>query len=304
MIKRHFVLMMICLTAASSIVAQPANIAAQFPEGTRFYQNIPYAGDTLKKHLLDIYLPKPTDQSAGKLPVVVWIHGGAWMVNDKYADMSYMKNTVRQFIEKGYALVSIDYRHSTTAIFPAQVQDCHAALNFIDAHAAEYQLDNKRIVLIGFSAGGHLANLLSLSLNNNVKDFYPSEKTPSYSLRGVIDFYGPVDLLMMEAKSDPKETTPITRLLGDAAIVRPDLARRASPAFYVDKDDPPFFIVQGEKDESVPYQQSVMLKAMLDHVSVRNRIIIVKDAPHYGPMFDSEEIRQGMFQFLQEIFSR
>src|ERR1700744_5112326 len=76
-----------------------------FPKGTVLYGNIPYANDTLKKHLLDIYLP-PTGKSS--YPVVIWIHGGAWMSNDKYADMGYMKETLKGFIDSGYAVASID----------------------------------------------------------------------------------------------------------------------------------------------------------------------------------------------------
>lgn len=93
-----------------------------FSKGTVFHSNIPYAGDTLKKHLLDIYLP---ENAKGKLPLVAWIHGGAWNHNDKYADMGYMKSTVKEFVDNGYALASIDYRFSTTAPFPAQIQDCN-----------------------------------------------------------------------------------------------------------------------------------------------------------------------------------
>ena len=82
-------------------------------------------------------------------------------------------------------------------------------------------------------------------------------------------------------------------------LKRPDLARKASPVTYVDKNDPPFFIVNGEKDESVPYQQSLVLKSSLDLAGVPNEITIVKDAPHYGAMFDAEEIRLKLFSFLK-----
>src|SRR5687768_15416133 len=88
--------------------SQPSPVQSIFPEGTITYSNIPYANDTLKKHLLDIYLPP---RAGSKTPLIVWIHGGAWKMNDKYADMSYMKNTIRGFIDSGYALASIDYRH-------------------------------------------------------------------------------------------------------------------------------------------------------------------------------------------------
>src|SRR3569833_1490629 len=89
--------------ANAQIAAKVQNI---FPTGTVVHGNIPYAGDTLKRHQLDVYLPP---NAKGNLPLVIWVHGGAWMLNDKYADMSYMKNTVRSFIDSGYAFASIDF---------------------------------------------------------------------------------------------------------------------------------------------------------------------------------------------------
>src|ERR1039458_3984017 len=90
-----------------------------FPAGTIVDENIPYANDTLKKHQLDIYFPPAKKLS---YPLIVWIHGGAWMLNDKHADMGYMTNTLKLFMDKGYAVASVDYRYSTTAPFPAQIQ--------------------------------------------------------------------------------------------------------------------------------------------------------------------------------------
>jgi acetyl esterase/lipase len=285
-----------CLTITCYSQA-PERVKAWFPVGTIFHQNIPYAGDTLKKHLLDIYLPA---NATATTPLVIWVHGGGWRVNDKYADMGYMKNTVRSFIEKGYALASIDYRHSTTAPFPAQAQDCNAAIQFLYDNATKYKLNKDKFALIGFSAGGHLASLIALALNNNVSDFYPANKKPSFKIKLVLDFYGPSDFLSFVGAADPNITSdPISTLLGASPIKRPDLSERASPVTYVDKNDPPFFIVHGEKDNDVPYQQSVLLQSYLDLAKVKNELTIVKDAPHYGEMFDVEEIRGRLFAFLE-----
>jgi len=269
-----------------------------FPENTIVYGNIPYANDTLIKHQLDIYLPPG---KIGKLPLVVWIHGGAWMMNDKYADMGYMKKTVAGFIDSGYALASINYRYSTDAIFPAQIQDCYQALEWLYQHADKYHLDKDRIALIGFSAGGHLANLLGLSRNNDVSSFYPATGRPHFSIRCVLDFYGPSDLVMVANNPDTvinNMRNPVSILLGAMAVDRPDIAKKASPATYVDKNDPPFFIVQGEKDESVPNTQSRMLSSWLTLSGVPNELVLVPNAPHYGVMFDADWIRTKLFSFL------
>jgi len=275
----------------------PTRILQMFPDGTVFHQNLPYANDTVKKHLLDIYLPS---QSRSPLPLVIWVHGGAWRENDKYADMGYMKNTIRSFIEKGYALASIDYRHSTTAIFPAQIQDCNTAIEFLYQNSTKYNIDKTRFILIGFSAGGHLASLLALSSNQNIPEFYVKSK-PSFRIKAVLDFYGPSDFLLFVGNGSPSDTgDPISTLLGASPLKRPDISKLASPSSYVDKNDPPFFIVHGEKDDSVPLSQSYLLQSLLTLANVKNELTIVENAPHFGEMFDTEDIREKLFAFLKE----
>ncbi|WP_229253785.1 alpha/beta hydrolase [Dyadobacter sp. NIV53] len=274
----------------------PDRIRNIFPQGTVFHENISYAKDTLKKHLLDIYLPPNVK---GPLPLVIWVHGGAWMHGDKYADMGYMKNTIQQILNDGYAFASIDYRQSTDAIFPAQIQDCNQAVEFLYSNATKYQIDQNKIALIGFSAGGHLASLLGLSGNNNVKQFYYNGKTPAFKIKAVIDFYGPSEFLAFTPQTDaPNKDDAIGKLLGATIIERPDLAKWASPNTYVDKNDPPFLIFNGQKDESVPYTQSLLLASYLKLAGVKHDITIVKDAPHYGEMFDVEAHRDKIKKFL------
>lgn len=288
------------LPAAPLRAQMPSRIREIFPGDVKIYENINYAGDTLTKHLLDIYLPP---KAGSKTPLIVWVHGGAWMVNDKYADMSYMKNTIRAFIDHGYALASINYRYSTEAVFPAQIQDCNQALEFLYRQAGKYQLDKDRIALIGFSAGGHLVNMLGLSQNDRIADFYPTPEPPSFHIKCIMDFYGPSDLLMLASNPDTainNARNPVALLLGATQIDRPDLARRASPVAYIDKNDPPFIIVQGEKDQSVPNTQSKVLHNWLTLAGVPNELIVVPNAPHYGEMFDAEYIRTALLAFLNK----
>ena len=190
--------LLICVCFIQYAHAQTSPVQDIFPKGTVTYSNVAYADDTLTKHLLDVYVPQG---AKGNLPLVVWIHGGAWMLNDKYADMGYMKNTVKGFIDSGYALASINYRYSTDAVFPAQIQDCNEAIEYLFNHAAQYKIDRSRIAVIGFSAGGHLASLLALSNNNAVKDFYPAAKAVHFKIKAALDFYGPSDFIMIDRKS-------------------------------------------------------------------------------------------------------
>lgn len=291
-------LFFICIIQGSQAQA-PSYVQSIFPAGTITHSNVPYANDTLKRHLLDIYLPQ---NALNNTPLIVWIHGGAWMFNDKYSDMGYMRNTLKGFIDSGYAVASIDYRYSTEAVFPAQIQDCNQALEYLYQHAAQYKLDKNRIALIGFSAGGHLASLTGLSNNNAVKEFYPAAGKPTFKIKCVLDFYGPSDFVALGSFPDTSvnnAANPVSLLLGALPIDRPDLAKRASPTTYVDKDDPPFLIVQGEKDESVPYTQSKLLSGWLTVTGVKNELIIVPNAPHYGEMFDAAYIRKSVFSFVR-----
>jgi acetyl esterase/lipase len=268
-----------------------------FPKGTVLHGDIPYNSDTLKKHLLDIYLPA---NAKGKMPLVIFVHGGGWLANDKYADMGYMKNTLAEILSAGFALASIDYRFSTTAPFPAQIQDCNRAITFLYDNADKYGFDKNKFALMGFSAGGHLASLVGLSLNNNVKDFFMPGTSKVFRFKGVVDFYGPAELILFPGNNDIN--SPESILIGAVPLTRPDLAKAASPVNYVDKGDPPFLIIHGEKDDLVSPKQSQLLSAWLTLSKVPNELIIVKDAPHFGVMFDAAEIRTKVLGFLQTAF--
>jgi acetyl esterase/lipase len=210
--------------------------------------------------------------------------------------MGYMKKTVAEIVGAGYALASIDYRFSTQAIFPAQIQDCNRAVSFLFDNADKYGFDRTRFAVMGFSAGGHLASLLGLSNNTNVANFFMPGTSQLFTIKAVVDFYGPAELILFPGADNEK--SPEGLLIGAAPLARPDLAKAASPVTYVDKNDPPFLIIHGEKDELVSPRQSQLLSAWLNVVGVPNDVIMVKDAPHFGAMFDAEDIRVKVMSFL------
>jgi acetyl esterase/lipase len=270
-----------------------------FPKGTTLHGNIPYNNDTVPKHLLDIYLPP---NAKGKVPLVIFVHGGGWLVNDKYADIGYMKKTVAEIVSSGFALASIDYRFATQAVFPAQMQDCNRAISFLVDNADKYGLDKNRIAVMGFSAGGHLASLIGLSKNNNVGSFFMEGTNKAFNFKAVVDFYGPAELILFPGNNDPK--SPESLLIGATPLSRPDLAKAASPVTYVDKNDPPFLIIHGEKDEIVSNKQSQLLSSWLKVAGVKNELVIVKDAPHFGVMFDADDVRNKVITFIKKHMSK
>jgi acetyl esterase/lipase len=266
-----------------------------FPTGTVIHDNVPYNNDADPRHLLDLYLPA---NAQGKVPLVIFVHGGGWISNDKYADMGYMKKTIAEIVSSGFALASIDYRLATQAVFPALIQDCNRAASFLYDNANKYGLDRTRFAVMGFSAGGHLASLMGLAQNNNVASFYLPNTTKAFRFKAVVDFYGPSELTSLKSSEDPK--SPEAVLIGAAPLARPDLAKVASPVTYVDKNDPPFLILHGEKDNIVPNQQSKLLHGWLQVVGVPSELIIVKDAPHFGAMYDVDDIRNRVIGFLKK----
>ena len=293
-----FLMLIMSMVFHAVTIAQPpssSQVQARLPKGTIIHGNIPYNNDTLKKHLLDIYVPA---DAKGKVPLVVFIHGGGWIGNDKYADMGYMPNTVSAMLNNGMAVASIDYRFATQAVFPAILQDCNKAVSFLFDNADKYSLDKNNIALMGFSAGGHLASLLGTSQNNKVSNFYFPNTYRAFRYKAVVDFYGPIDLVLLPGNEDEKSPEGI--LIGAAPLSRPDLAKAASPITYIDKNDPPFLIYHGEKDSIVSNKQSKLFSAWLNHYGVKNELTIVKDAPHFGTMYDVEEIRNKVIVFLTQ----
>lgn len=295
------IILLVLLTSAFTYAQPPSPsvIQGRLPKSTIIHGNIPYNNDTLKKHLLDIYLPADVK---GKLPLIVFIHGGGWIGNDKYADMGYMPNTINAMLESGFAVASIDYRFAMQAVFPAILQDCNKAVSFLYDNADKYNIDKSKFALMGFSAGGHLASLMGTSQNNKVSNLYFPASYRPFKYKAVVDFYGPTDLVLLPGNEDEK--SPEAILIGARPLERPDLAKAASPITYIDKNDPPFIIFHGEKDNIVSNKQSKLFSAWLNHFGVKNELTIVKNAPHFGTMYDVEEIRIKVIAFLKQHLSK
>ena len=225
---------------------------------------------------LDLYCP---EKVSGPLPVIVWIHGGAWRRGGK------RKCPAVALVPDGYAVASIDYRLSGTAPFPAQIEDCKAAVRWLRANAAKYNLDADRIGAWGMSAGGHLAALLGTS--GGVPELEGSGDNMQYSSRvqAVCDVAGPADLPAL-TNVGPKAMAAIEALLGGPLEKDQAKALAASPMHYVSKDDPPFLIVHGEGDRVIPVEQSQRFYEELRKAGV-NATLKTPQVGHQGVMMDA-----------------
>ena len=275
-----------------SIKALPAQIL----------RDIEYARVEDRSIQLDLYLPE--DQ--GPFPVIIWIHGGGWTSGDK--DLDPNDPQVRQ-VGRGYAVASINYRLSQQAKFPAQIEDCKAAVRWLRAHASNYNLDPSRIAVWGSSAGGHLAALLGTS--GDVVELEGSEDNRGYSSRvnAVVDWFGPTDLLRMSADSLPfpcnfldhnSPFSPESLLIGCAIQTCPDKTDKANPIKYASADDPPFLIMHGDRDCLVGPQQSRRLFDALTAVGAKATVKFISGAGHGGSQFDEAENRKLVEDFLDE----
>jgi len=234
--------------------------------------------------LLDLYTPH-----AGPAPVVLFLHGGGWRLGTRSTFCPTWRDWVptpfHRLVAAGFAVASVDYRLSGEAVFPAQLHDVTAAARWLHTRADELHLDADRIVAWGESAGGHLAALLGLTAGRS--DLEIGGGAPVPALAGVVDWYGPADLLTLQSQARPdaiaRSDTPDSReamLIGAPIPEAPELARRASPVSYVHRSAPPFHIAHGAADRFVPVGQSRELTQVLRGAGVPVTLHVVPNADH------------------------
>jgi acetyl esterase/lipase len=266
----------------------------QIPDSVRVEKNIPYAGTKDPRQALDVYLPK-SPKGDKPLPVVVNIHGGAFRMGDKNMGVNEFIGLVAG---GDYAAVSINYRLSGQAIWPAQIHDCKAAIRWVRANARKYNFDSENVGVIGGSAGGHLAAMLGTSgsveaLEGDVGLY----RGTSSKVKCVVDQFGPSDLVAMGGSHDSPES-PESLLIGGAVQENKAAARAASPITYVSRDDPPFLILHGTADPAVPFNQSERLSRALTETGVDCLFVPVTGAGHGG--FRSPEVSNRIRQFFDK----
>ena len=256
--------------------------------------DLPYAETDNPRQTLDLYLPKKRvgDQP---LPVVVFIHGGAWRAGDKRGGA----RTVVPLVETGqYVGVSIGYRLTGEAVWPAQIHDCKAAIRWLKANAQKYQFDADRIGVTGTSAGGHLVAMLGTSGDSADLDGELGGHLDQNSrVACVVDQFGPSDLLSMGG-SHNNANSPESILVGGPLQETKATAIQASPTNYVTKQDPPFLFIHGTDDPLVPFQQSELLHEKLQTAGVASLLVPVEKGRHGN--FGTPEVAVRMKQFFDK----
>ena len=240
-----------------------------------------YADNDNPRQKLDLYLPAKRNGDK-PLPVIVFIHGGGW----KGGDRSAGNRQLETFVASGdYAGVSVGYRLTNEAQWPAQIYDCKAAIRWIRGHAKEFKLDADHIAVWGSSAGGHLVSILGTSGDvPALEGRLGSNLTQSSRVTCVVNYYGPEDFITMVTQESTVDRTtrdyPEALLIGGRVQDIPDAAKMASPVTYISKDDPPFLTAHGTKDPLVPFQQAQELHKGLKEAGVSSTLVTMKNGGH------------------------
>jgi acetyl esterase/lipase len=242
--------------------------------------NVAYGTD-VSQHM-DIYLP--ANRSAAKTKSLILIHGGGWSSGSRHNFTSYLDSFKRRMPD--YAIFNVDYRLVTPrTVFPAQENDIKAALEFITAHAAAYRVNTSGFVLLGVSAGAHLALLQAY-------------KNASPKIAAVIDFFGPTDLTVMYNKPWNVLIPDLLRnLIGGTPQTNASGYRNSSPVSFINPATPPTLIFQGKQDYIVDISQSELLHQKLKQAGVINKMVVYKNAGHgwYGETLRDSFDKIGAF---------
>ncbi len=272
----------------------------------RKFLDIPYAHVSPAQRL-DIYLP---DEGAGPFPVILSIHGGAFMIGDK-ADAQLLP--FLEGLKRGYAVVAVNYRLSWEARFPALVHDAKAAVRWVRANAGRYHLDPARVAAWGASAGAYLASMLGVSAGiGELEDVSLGNREQPCDVQAVVAWFGPTDFAKMdeqlaawglaqpELQPHSAPDSPESLLLGAPILEVPELVQKANPETYIRPGAPPFLLQHGTRDVLVPPLQSIHLAEKLAEVLGRDRVTLelLPGAGHADPQFESPQNVARVLDFV------
>jgi acetyl esterase/lipase len=258
---------------------------------------------------LDIYWPEDGD---GPFPVIVSIHGGAFMGGDK---RDVQITSMLKALKRGYCVVGVNYRMSGEAKFPALVHDIKAAIRWIRANAELYLFDPNKIAAWGGSAGGYQSLMAGVSAGiSELDDLSLGNADQPSHVQAVVDWFGPTDFLKMDAQlaesgmAPPEEfshsgsNSPESLLLGNKITLIPELVRSANPETYIHPKVPPFFIQHGNKDNIVPHQQSVNFAAKVRETAGDERVALelIEGAGHGDRKFELVKNVKKVLNFLDQ----
>jgi acetyl esterase/lipase len=299
--SRVLLLSLLALAGASAAHAQGCQTTSGITYGT-------YVDGGGQTQPLQLDLLQPA--AGSPVPLVIWIHGGGWLSGSR----SPLPSQVSALCSRGYAVASVDYRLTQTAIWPAQIQDVKGAVRFLRAHAGSYNLDPSRFAAWGTSAGGHLAAVLATaadvptatvgSVTVDLEGTTGGNLGVSSRVQAAIDWYGATDVLQMSLYASSVDhdarLSAEGKLVGGPVQLNPELAATADPITYVSADDPPFLVMHGTIDDTIPFNQSELLVDALRAAGVPVTFVPVQGVDHG---FLDDATAQRVYDFLASLFA-
>ncbi|NLM51852.1 MAG: alpha/beta hydrolase [Firmicutes bacterium] len=268
----------------------------------RKFLDVPYAGDSPRQKL-DIYLPEEGD---GPFPTIIFMHGGAFLGGDKRDfQLAYVLNG----IARGYAVVSVEQRLAPDTKFPYPLFDFKAAIRFLRANAAKYLLDGNRFASTGTSAGAYFAVMAAATQDNPAfEDLKMGNEHYSNKVQAVVAWYGLYDLIMQVelAEEIAQPGMPVINFvdmfMGISAVDNPGIMYFTNPLNFITPAFPPILIQAGEKDQVVPFQESVILYEKVKEICGADRVEFdaFPDYLHGDPRFNDPENENRVFAFLDK----
>ncbi|MBL8749663.1 MAG: alpha/beta hydrolase fold domain-containing protein [Planctomycetes bacterium] len=289
---------------AASVFALP--LCAQsttFPSLT--YATVTVGGSPLNL-LLDLVVPVGT----GPWPVMVWVHGGGWQGGSRLP----IPSQATRLVARGYAVASIDYRLSGQAIWPAQIQDCKAAIRYLRANAATWSLDGNRIGVMGSSAGGHLVAALATMGNVgpvnagafavDLEGSVGRHVGVSSRVQCAFDLFGPTNMLLANdfpTFDHDAAASPESQLIGGALQSNPEKWATVDPISFLTPDDPPLLVMHGTDDTTVPFHESELLVKSAAAIGHDATFFPVQDNGHGGPGFSAADATAVSDAFFDRV---
>lgn len=259
------------------------------PTGYEAQIDVLYSTADLGQNRMDIYFPTSPEKP---VPVVINIHGGGWNHGEKESQSGF-----NVYFNMGFAVANIEYRMTPHAPAPAAIEDARNAMLYLVNHAAELNIDPKRIVFQGGSAGGHLALTAGYLQNDGRFDTSVKRASNDYKIIAVIDKYGPADLEQFMFY------TSLVNWLGDKKDDM-EFIRSISPVNLIDPTTPPTYIIHGDADPTVPYAQSEILVDALDAAGVKYQFTTVPGGGHGGFTSDyNTRMNEEITAFLTPLIS-
>jgi len=267
--------------------------------------DLQYVAGTDAAQMLDLFVPETREESPR--PLLIWIHGGGWRKGSRNPGHAI------HFVSRGYIVAGIGYRFSQVAKWPAQIQDCQAAIRWLRANAPDYGIDRDRIGVWGSSAGGHLCSMLGTAGGKNAFEPVGGNTDESDRVQAVCSYCGPTNFRTVRAQSESDAevktlvsfdnwTDPYSNLIGALVGQNPAAEDAASPTHHVRRDtlNPPFLLVHGTADQHVPFAQARELADLLQKHGVDAHLHPLPGGDHKTAMYYASET----LDLVQSFFDR